>query len=132
MSNDPYFIRVSKLTPTRFWINNPTRGETDLAIKNGAVGCTANPSYGQKMLDHPDEGSYAYQLLLDSIHESLDGSQAAEIFQRKLVKPICERFLPLFEKNPERDGYVSIQGDPIDDENGDEIIRQARENRRVA
>jgi transaldolase len=132
MSTDPYFIRVSKLTPTRFWINNPTRDETDLAIKHGAVGCTANPSYGQKMLDHPDEGSYAHQLLQESIHESRDAYQAAEVFQRKLVMPICERFLPLYEKNPSRDGYVSIQGDPIDDESADGIIRQARENRTVA
>jgi len=132
MNNDPYFLRVSALTPTRFWINNPTRVEADWAIKNGAVGCTANPSYGQKMLDHPDEGSSAHEMLRESISESRDEYQAAEIFQRKLIKPICDRFLPLYAKNPSRDGYVSIQGDPIDDESADGILRQARENRAVA
>lgn len=132
MSFAPYFLRVSGLTPTRFWINNPTRAQADLAIANGAVGCTANPSYSQKMIDHPDEGSYAAQILQESIHESRDENQAAEIFQRKLIRPICERFLPLYRKNSSRDGYVSIQGDPIDDEDADRIIYQARANRTVA
>jgi len=40
--------------------------------------------------------------------------------------------MPLYRNNPRRDGFVSIQGDPIDDENVEGIIRQARENRAVA
>jgi len=130
--NGSYFHRVSELTPTRFWINNPTRAQADLAIANGAVGCTANPSYSQKMIDHPDEGAFAAQMLQESIRESRDQNQGAEILQRKLIRPICERFLPLYRKNSLRDGYVSIQGDPIDDEDADRIIIQARVNRTVA
>ena len=53
---EPYFIRVAKQSPTEFWINNPTRAQADLAIANGATGCTNNPSYSQKMVDHPTEG----------------------------------------------------------------------------
>ena len=45
-----YFKRVSKHTATRFWINNVTREEADLALEAGAVGCTQNPSYTWKML----------------------------------------------------------------------------------
>ena len=132
MNNEAYFHRMSALTPTRFWINNPTRGQTDLAIANGAIGCTANPSYSQKMMDHSGEGSYALALLDEAIQESKDEYQAAEVFQRKLIKPIAERFLPMFHQDPSRLGYVSIQGDPIDDENVEGILRQARENRQVS
>jgi transaldolase len=53
---DSYFERVSRLTQTKFWINNPTGEEADLAIKEGTVGCTCNPSYCGKMLfDRPGE-----------------------------------------------------------------------------
>lgn len=132
MNKSSYFHRVTELTPTRFWINNPTQAQADMAIANGAVGCTANPSYSQKMLDHPTEGKTAWELLKESIKESEDDYQAAEILQRKLIKPISDRFMPLYHQNPNRYGYVSIQGDPIDDENVEGIIRQARENRALA
>ena len=32
-----YFHRVQKLTPTKFWINNPTREEADWALKECAI-----------------------------------------------------------------------------------------------
>ena len=48
-----YFKRVQAKTRTQFWINNVTEEEAHLAIENGAVGCTQNPSYGYKMLVHP-------------------------------------------------------------------------------
>ena len=50
-----YFLRVQDLTPTKFWINNPTRDEADWALKEGALGCTCNPAYCGKMLHHPQE-----------------------------------------------------------------------------
>ena len=126
-----YFHRVSELTPTRFWINNPTREQADMAIAHGAVGCTANPSYSQKMLDNPAEGEFAHQMLKEAVQESENEHEAAEILQRKLIKPITDRFMPIFRQNPVRDGFVSIQGDP-DDETAEGIIRQARKNRSVA
>jgi transaldolase len=132
MNKNSYFHRVTELTPTRFWINNPTQAQVDIAIDNGAVGCTANPSYSQKMLDHPTEGIIAKAFLQEAIQESENEYQAAEIFQRKLIKPITDRFMPLYLQDPSRYGYVSIQGDPIDDENVEGILRQARENRAVA
>lgn len=131
MSKPAYFQRVSQLTPTRFWINNPTQHQADLAIAHGAVGCTANPSFSQKMLDHPVEGEFAHKMLKEAVQESENEHQAAEILQRKLIKPITDRFMHLYEQNPERDGFVSIQGDP-DDEATEGIIRQAHENRKVA
>ena len=36
-----YFHRVSKQTPTRFWVNNPTLTEAKKAIEAGATGSRA-------------------------------------------------------------------------------------------
>jgi transaldolase len=129
---EPYFVRVAKQTPTEFWINNPTRDQADLAITNGATGCTNNPSYSQKMVDHPTEGAYALKLLDEAIKESPSDDESIAIFQRKLVKPISDRFLPIFRKSNEQQGYVSIQGDPIREDNPDVVIREALENRKLS
>src|SRR5271157_2122147 len=131
---EPYFLRVASQTPTEFWINNPTRHQVALALANGATGCTNNPSYTQKMVDHPEEGPYAMELLKWSVKESENDDQAAAIFQRKLVKPIADRFMAVFENyshNHQR-GYVSIQGDPIHEDDPDVVIREALENRKVS
>jgi len=130
--NKPYFIRVTEQSPTMFWINNPTRKHADMALENGALGCTNNPSYTQKMIDHPEESEYALNLLDESIRECDDDWETAEIFQRKMVKPIAEKFMPLFEKSKGQHGYVSIQGDPINEDDPDAVIRGARANRKVS
>ena len=132
MKAENYFLRVTQQTPTEFWINNPTRAQADLAISLASSGCTNNPSYTQKMIDHPTEGAYALKILDETIQEVKDDWQAVAEFQRRLVKPIAERFLPIFQKNAGRKGFVSIQGDPIHEEDPDVIIREALENRKVS
>lgn len=123
-----YFHRVHRLSPTMFWINNPTREEARLAIESGALGCTNNPSYSHKMLTHLQEGSYARPFLLEAVKESSDDDEAAAIFQRKLVKPIQEIFYPLWKESDGKHGYVSIQGDPIHEHDPQVIIDEARKN----
>jgi transaldolase len=131
MKPDSYFLRVAHQTPTEFWINNPTREQVELAIANGASGCTNNPSYTQKMADHPTEGAYAVGILKEVVRDvEVDWDAVAE-FQRRLVKPIADKFLPIFNKSGKRKGFVSIQGDPIHEEDPDVIIREALENRKV-
>ncbi len=131
MNKEPYFKRVGRQSPTKFWINNPTRQQAELAIANGAFGCTNNPSYSQKMLDHPEEGAYAGALFEGALQETGDEWEAVEVFQRKLVKPIAERFLPLYEASGGEDGYVSIQGDPIREDEVEVILHDARLNRQL-
>ena len=131
MGND-YFHRVQKQTPTMFWVNNPTRGEAGLAMAAGAVGCTCNPSYCQKMLDHPQEGAYALTVLDQVLEEATDDSQTESLFQRKLAMPILEKFRPLHEKSPRREGFVSLQGDPVREEDPEVILSEARANRAIA
>ncbi len=128
-----YFHRVHRLSPTRFWINNPTREQADQAIEAGAVGCTLNPSYGQKMIDHPAEGPYALKLLETAVRETTNDSDAVAEFQRKLARPILDKFLPIYQRNPcGTEGLVSIQGDPLLEEDPQVIIREGRANRLVA
>jgi transaldolase len=132
MSNEPYFLRVSRQSPTMFWINNPTRRQADMALEHGALGCTNNPSYSQKMIDNPEEGGYALRLLEEAIRETGSVDETAEVFQRKLVKPIADKFMPLFEKSGGRHGYVSIQGDPINEDDPEVVIRDAVANRKLS
>ncbi|NPV55121.1 MAG: hypothetical protein HPY76_00405 [Anaerolineae bacterium] len=128
----PYFTRVYEQTPTRFWINNPTREHAQLAIANSAQGCTCNPSYCQKMLDHPKESAYAWKVLDEVLKETGDDTQAQVLLQRRLVTPIAGQFMPIFERTQGREGHVSIQGDPVDDHHADYIISQALENNKTA
>lgn len=130
MQND-YFKRVAKLTPTKMWINNVTREEAQWAIDAGAMGCTQNPSYTWKMLTHETESAYAKQLLLETMKETLDDNEAICILQRKLIKGVSDVFMPLWESTHGEHGYVSIQGDPIHEEDPQVIIDEARLNREM-
>ncbi|HTP02175.1 MAG TPA: transaldolase family protein [Anaerolineales bacterium] len=127
----PYFIRVTEQSPTMFWINNPTRTQADVAMQHGALGCTNNPSYTQKMLDHPEEGPYAHAILDEIIKEVEDDRKAAVLFQQRMVKPIADKFRPMWESSGGRHGYVSIQGDPFEDEDTGLIIKDSLENREI-
>ena len=128
----PYFLRVTEQSPTMFWINNPTLPQADLAIENGALGCTNNPSYTQKMLDHPTYGEAAYKVLDRVLQEFEDDRKAAIEFQARMVKPVADKFMPLFEKSGGEHGFVSIQGDPFADDIVEDIVSQALDNRKVS
>jgi transaldolase len=127
-----YFHRVTGQSPTKFWINNPTRTQCDWAIAEGALGCTNNPSYTQKMLDHPDEGDYAAEILDEVLREFSDDNETIQVFQRRLVKPIADKFMPMFRRTSGEHGYVSIQGDPIREDDPNVVITDARENRKLS
>jgi transaldolase len=129
--SERYFQRVTRQSPTKFWINNPTRDQADWAIAEGALGCTNNPSYSQKMIDHPVEGAYASNLLDEALRENGDNEEAIALFQRKLVKPIADKFMAVYNRNPQQDGFVSIQGDPINEHDPTVIIHDALENRKL-
>lgn len=120
-----YFHRVTAQSPTRFWINNPSRGEASIAITEGAVGCTTNPSYSQKMIDHSQDGLYARGFLDESIRRTSSNEEAALLLQRLLVKPIAEQFLPIFIQSSGQAGHVSIQGDPIHEHSVQGLVDEA-------
>ena len=105
---DHYFDRVRESTGARFWVNNPTIEEVELALRHGAMGCTTNPAYGGNLVKRaPDE---VLPIVRECLPQSDDGEVIADLVQRRLVARICERFLPLYELTAGREGFVSIQG----------------------
>jgi len=118
-----YFHRLHGETPTRLWINNPTLEEADQAIAAGAISCTTNPSYSARVLKM--EPRRAIQAIHAAIQESSDDHRAADLAQQKIVQEIMEKFLGLYEREPRRQGLVSIQGDPRRDDDPDHIVDEA-------
>ena len=118
-----YFERVRAETGGRFWVNNPTSEEMDLALAHGAMGCTTNPGYGGSLVKRvPDE---VLPVVRHALAESDDDETVAEVVQQRLVGRICERFAPRYEETDGREGFVSIQGAPERDTVGSDIIRAA-------
>ena len=128
MDNKDYFHRVTSKTATRFWINNVTRKEAEVAINAGAIGCTQNPSYTWKMLNTDEEKDYVLKILDSILEEEPDDNEALIKTQRELVKKIAEFFLPIYERSNGKQGFVSIQGDPFEEDIGT-LIKYARFNR---
>ncbi len=126
MKND-YFKRVQAQTPTRYWINNPSRKQADMALVCGAVGCTLNPSYTSKMLADPIEGPYVLSRIEALIKTEKDDTTVAEKLQTELVCGIAEKFLPIYKQSGAQQGFVSIQGDPFN-ETAEHIIAYGRHN----
>lgn len=122
-----YFHRVTEMTPTRLWINNVTPAEARLALEAGAVGCTQNPTYPNKMLTHPEYAERAYSLLDGIIKNEKDDSRAQALFQYALIKEIAVEFLPLYKTSFGRLGFVSIQADPFHEQT-DFILEWARQH----
>ena len=100
-----YFERVRAQTGGRFWVNNPTLREMDLALAHGAMGCTTNPGYGGNLVKRaPDE---VLPIVRACLPESADDEVVAELVQARLVGRICERFAPLHESSGGREGFVA-------------------------
>ena len=80
-----YFKRVQEQTPTRFWINNVTRKQAQLAIDNGAVGCTQNPAYTWKMMENTEEKDYVDGIIKNNAERA---NYMAQKTLRKVQKKI--------------------------------------------
>lgn len=110
--NYGYFQRVTQQSPTRLWINNPTREEAKKALAAGAISCTTNPTYTVKMLQQESERSEVFAIIDQVLANIDDDSRAAAEIQRQVIKPLMEMFKPLFIMDQQQ-GFVSIQGDPF-------------------
>ncbi len=122
-----YFKRVHKLTPTRAWVNNPTQEEAKRAIEAGIYNCTTNPTFAMKQIQREPE---LMTPILDRIcKEEKDDHRAAALIQRESIRPILEIFGTLFDSKNRTSGLVSLQGDPILEDDPQIIIREALEAR---
>lgn len=125
--NKTYFHRVSELSPTRVWINNPTREQAKAAIAAGAIGCTTNPSYISKMLSDSVEGKRVRDKIKSLLTSEPDDTRLLEKVYSDTVTELADIFRPIYEESRGTQGYVSIQGDPFD-ESEENMLRYAREN----
>jgi transaldolase len=126
-----YFHRVTKETPTRFWINNPTLVQAKMAIEEGAVGCTTNPSHISKILSDPEEAERVRHIVDLLIPYFSDDSELAGLAQRIVVEPLAELFRPLYESSGHTQGLVTIQGDPFAETESANILKEGLESRKV-
>jgi transaldolase len=126
---ETYFTDLNTRTPTRVWVNNPTSAEVELALEQGAVGCTTNPAFGGGLLRRaPDE----IRPVIDScLGISDDDSAVADAVQQRLVSSIVDAFRPLHEASGGRSGFVSIQGAPDADHDSANILAEAHAGRRL-
>jgi transaldolase len=129
--NRTYFQRVSEMTPTRVWINNPTRDQARQAIAAGAIGCTTNPSYIGKMLDGSEDGEYVRGKIRALLAAEADDTRLLERVYSEMVAELAGIFRPIHEESRGAQGYVSIQGDPFN-ESEENILSYAMKNHAMA
>lgn len=127
MSND-YFLRVTKQTENRMWVNNPTVEEAHKSIAAGAVACTTNPTFSARILRvEPDA---AKKVLMDVVRQEPDDAAAAHKVQMELCARIMPPFMPIYEKTRGELGFVSVQGDPRLDHDADHVIHECLADRK--
>jgi transaldolase len=125
---DTFFDRLTRQTPTRLWVNNPTLDEARAAVAHGAVSCTTNPTYGANMIRR-DPG-FALGVIDRACAQAADDERAAHLAQREMVRRIMPAFEPLYRRNPGWQGVVSIQGDPRRDTDESHIIAESLDDHR--
>lgn len=127
---ETFFTRLSAETPTRVWVNNPTFDEADLAIAQGAVGCTTNPAFSASLLKRaPAE---IRPVISECLALTDNDLRVADVVQQRLVARIAARFASTHEATGRRLGFVSIQGRPDADGDAQSIEDEAREGRAIA
>ena len=120
-----YFHRVHRLSPTRFWVNNPTPSEADLAIAAGAISCTTNPTFAMRLLQHEETAADAQALVDRALANARQDGSVCESVVTGLCAGLFDRFLPQFEASGGTRGFVSIQGNPHLDEDAGQIVDEA-------
>lgn len=124
-----YFSRLVSETPSRAWVNNPTEAEVGLALDHGAVGSTTNPAFGGGLLRRaPDE---VIPIVDACLALSEDDRVVADFVQQRLVGRIVAGFRPMFDASGGTAGFVSIQGSPETDMDGERIWEAAQGNHAI-
>lgn len=125
-----YFSALRKTTQNRFWINNPTAEEISLALDHGALACTTNPAYCSRLIGVEKE--FLHSLIDETVDQVGDIDQAAILVYQRSALRIMKAFLPLYEKESGRAGFVTMQHDPRTDEDTEVTIAAMQDNRALA
>ena len=118
-----YFHRVANETPTRFWINNPEDSEVKKAIDAGAISCTTNPTFCEKLLRTNPKWLRSI-IDANTLQHTPDDDVADQVVQHATA-PLFAQFLPLYEASGGAQGFVTIQSDPRRDEDSRYMIDAA-------
>ncbi len=127
--DESYFLAVKDRTQSRLWVNNPTLPEIELALAQGAVGCTTNPAYAGNLLRRAPEE--VLPVIRECAARAGNVQRAAQLVQHRLVARIAARFAPLYGESDGVEGYVSIQGAPTEDHDGSRILGQGIDARAI-
>jgi len=126
-----YFHRLAELGASRFWVNNPTPSQTEQAVSAGAVACTTNPTYGWKQLGDRETRDEVERFIREGIASGADDHEVADYVQRRCV----ERILPFFESIHSASsgtlGFVSLQGNPLNDDKAATIVEESHRYREL-
>jgi transaldolase len=109
-----YFRAVAAASPSRLWVNNPTRADSVFALENGASGSTTNPAFAGNLLKRDPD--YVKGVIADVVsHGSTADTdrRLAELVQLRLVSEVVRPFHGLWEVTAGSEGFVSIQGSPF-------------------
>lgn len=115
-----YLHDVQERTKTRYWVNNPSMQECDIAISEDAFACTTNPAYCAKLFQ--SDPAYMDKKIAEIIKKNDTSSEFAEQVYHATAKDLMERFLPVFEASGGTKGFVTVQEDPRFEEDHDYII----------
>lgn len=115
-----YLQDVQSQTPTRVWINNPTREDSAAAIAAGAIGVTTNPAFCSKLLQ--TEPEFIRGIITDVLSDGTDGDRVAERVYHLASQALMEQWLPVYESSGGTRGFVTIQEDPRREEDTDYIL----------
>jgi transaldolase len=111
------------------WINNPSGPEMDKGIAAGAINCTTNPAYGSKLID--SDPDYIRGVIDEVIRQTDDQDAAADRVYQGASARVMARFLPLYEESQGDYGYVTMQGDPREDEDTEAIVEASLRYRKL-
>lgn len=125
--NANIFNEMNQRTETRFWINNPSFTEMELAIEHGAVNCTTNPAYCARLLFV--ESDFMQELIDKTIFSISDYDEIALHIYRMSSKQLMDRFMTLYSKSDGKEGFVTLQDDPRKDQDAEYVIGNIVKNR---
>jgi len=118
-----YIESMFKQTPTRLWLNNPNQDEMDLAITAGIRNVTTNPAYSSKLT--ASDAGYIKQVIDEIVLCEKDDDTAADMVCQKVSIRIMDQFVRFYDESGGKEGFVTIQLDPRQDEDPRALIDAA-------
>jgi transaldolase len=115
---------VAEKTETEFFMNGVNLTDLGLGLKSGAIGSTSNPKHIARAIKSEKE---IWHPVIDGIIRSNPGisdDEAADIMLQKVVYRSFKLFQPMYEETRGRYGYVAIQGNPMANDDLENVVER--------